>query len=67
MRDRIRYEFRNRRPSPDFNPLTDDGFVDQYGTYFGVNNDIARGKQPSNNNGHAPKQEGKKLWLPKSL
>jgi len=38
MRDRLRSEWRDRRPPPEFNPLTDDGFIDRYGTYFGVPN-----------------------------
>ena len=42
--DRLRLEDRNRQPPPDFNPLKDDGLVDKHGTYFGILNDIARGK-----------------------
>jgi hypothetical protein len=60
-RDRLRTEYRDRRPPPGFDPLKDDGYVDRYGTYFGVNNTVARGK-PSTN-GH---KEEKGLWTPPS-
>jgi len=54
MRDRLRSEWRDRRPPPDFNPLTDDGFIDRYGTYFGVPNQRKKIKEPE-------------LWKPTSL
>ena len=56
MYDRLRREKRDRSAPPGFNPDTDDGLVDQYGTYFGVPNRVAKG----NTNG--PKES--KLWRP---
>ena len=53
--DRLRTEERDRQPPPQFNPLTDDGFVDKDGTYFGVENRTVR---PQNG---AAKE---KLWRP---
>jgi len=44
MWDKLRTEDRDRRPPPGFDPLKDDGFVDKHGTYFGVLNSVARGK-----------------------
>ena len=54
MRDRLRYEFRNRQPPPHFNPLMDDGVVDTYGTYFGVPNEAVRSGKIKEMNGHKP-------------
>ena len=56
MWDRLRYEDRNHEPPPGFNPITDDGYVDKHGTYFGVINSVARGKS----NGTSKE----KLWRP---
>ena len=64
FQERLRTEFRDRRPPPNFNPLTDDGHVDRYGTYFGMKNHIARGKPQSQ-----PQKNGKvkeQLWTPAS-
>ena len=47
MWDKLRFEYRDRRPPPNFNPLTDDGFVDKDGTYLAMLNKVARGR-----NGH---------------
>lgn len=58
MWERLRDEDRDRRPPPNFNPLTDNGFVDKSGTYFGVLNGVARGKIKET----TPKKE--KLWVP---
>lgn len=44
MWERLRFEDRDRRPPPTFDPVKDDGVVDNHGTYFGVPNHIARGK-----------------------
>lgn len=44
MYERLRTERRDRRPPASFNPLKDDGWVDKDGTYFGVINRVARGK-----------------------
>lgn len=41
---RLHGQERDRRPPPDFNPLTDDGWVDKDGTYYAIPNHIARGK-----------------------
>ena len=60
MWDRLRKEKRDRNPPPDFNPETDDGWVDEYGTYFGVPNKVAK-------NSGSPGANGKeKLWIPKA-
>ncbi len=59
MWERLRTEKRNRRPPPTFNPLKDDGYVDKYGTYFGVLNKVARGQ-----NGNPMNKKGE-LWVPK--
>ena len=59
--DDLRHRDIDRGPPPGFNPLKDDGYVDKYGTYFGMLNRIARGKQPETN-GTANKE--KPLWLP---
>lgn len=61
MWDRLRLEDIDRGPPPDFNPLTDNGYVDKYGTYFGVLNSVARGKQHQNGQ---HKEEKTKLWRP---
>ena len=60
FKEKQRLEMRDRRPPPNFNPLKDDGYVDKWGTYFGMKNSVARGQQPSGN--------GKKetLWTPTS-
>ena len=58
--ERLRTEDRDRDPPPSFNPLTDDGYVDKYGTYFGVLNKTVRPKAGGVANGH-PKE---KLWRP---
>ena len=42
MQERIHSEERDRRPPPGFNPLTDDGWLDKDGTYYGVLNKVAR-------------------------
>ncbi len=49
--NRLKYEERNRRPPPDFNPETDDGWVDKDGCYFAVNHQIAErlNKEGQNN------------------
>jgi len=60
MWNRLNTEPRDRRPPSNFNPLKDDGFVDKHGTYFGVLNKIARGKEGGNN------QKKGALWVPKS-
>ncbi len=44
MSRRLHSEERDRRPPPGFNPLTDDGWVDQHGAYFAMLNKVARGK-----------------------
>lgn len=60
MWDRIRLEPRDRRPPPNFDPLTDDGVVDKDGTYHAMYNHIARGTpRPAQNN-----KKETKLWLP---
>lgn len=59
---RWKYEYRDRRPPPQFNPLTDDGYVDQDGTYYAMLNHIARG-QPRPAPQPAAKQEAA-LWVP---
>ena len=57
MRERLKKEPRDRRPPPNFNPETDDGMVDAYGTYFAIPNKIAR---------QTPEQAAtkEKLWVP---
>ena len=55
MRERLKKEPRDRNPPPNFNPETDDGWVDEYGTYFAVPNKVAR-----QGNG----VEKGKLWRP---
>ena len=42
MQERIHSEERDRRPPPDFNPLTDDGWLDKDGTYYAMLNKVAR-------------------------
>ena len=61
MRERMRSEWRDRRPPPGFNPETDDGFVDKYGTYFGVKNTVAHAEPHQNGKG-----KESLLWVPKS-
>jgi len=61
--ERLRSENRDRRPPPDFNPLKDDGYVDKHGTYFGMLNQIARGRD-GNRDGKTT-QGKEKLWVPK--
>ena len=58
MWDRLRNEERDRRPPPNFNPLKDEGFVDQHGVYLGMSNKVARG------NSNGPKRRGSELWIP---
>ena len=70
MWDRLRTEDRDRRPPSGFNPETDDGFVDRYGTYFGMKNRAAKAEKaaeppPLSSNGRAQKN-GAKLWTPQS-
>lgn len=36
LSEKLHYQERDRRPPPGFNPLTDDGWVDKDGCYFGV-------------------------------
>ena len=60
MWERLRTEDRDRTPPPGFNPLKDNGYVDEYGTYFGVTNTVARGK--SNGQQHGANKE--QLWRP---
>ncbi len=77
MWDRLRFEDRDRRPPPDFNPLKDNGYVDKYGTYFGMLNSVARGTDRQQNGNANPQQHdsvqlnrqqrrelGRKLWTP---
>lgn len=40
--DRLKDEERDRNPPPGFNPKTDDGWVDEHGTYFAVPNKLAK-------------------------
>ncbi len=49
MWERLRNEDRNRQPPPGFNPLKDNGYVDEHGTYFGVLNSVARGTNGGKN------------------
>src|SRR3990167_4094605 len=56
--ERHRTEYRDRRPPAGFDPLKDDGYVDRYGTYFGVKNEVARGKPATNG------RKEEKLWTP---
>ena len=60
FKEKQRLEMRDRRPPPNFNPLKDDGYVDKWGTYFGMKNSVARGQAPVSNS----KKET--LWTPKS-
>lgn len=41
----------DRSPPPSFNPLKDDGHVDEYGTYTAMLNHVARGKPSPSKNG----------------
>ncbi len=36
---RLKHEQRDRRPPPDFDPETDDGWLDEHGCYFAVKNE----------------------------
>jgi len=60
--ERLRSEDRDRRPPPDFDPLKDDGYVDRHGTYFGMMNQVARGKD--GNKANKSTQGKGKLWVP---
>jgi len=60
MRDRLRNEYRDRRPPPDFNSDTDDGYVDKHGTYLGMPNKVARSM---NGKGAEVIKKGE-LWIP---
>ena len=50
MRERLQAENRDRRPPPGFDPAKDNGWVDEYGTYFGVLNPSAEGPHTGNGN-----------------
>lgn len=49
MWEKLRFDKRNRKPPPNFNPLKDNGYVDQYGTYFGMRNSVAQQYTNANN------------------
>ena len=66
MQDRLRTEWRDRRPPPGFNPETDDGFVDKYGTYFGMRREVADQHRAATPAPAPSKNGGGKLWTPKS-
>lgn len=62
MQERLRTEWRDRRPPPGFNPETDDGFVDRYGTYYGMKNSVAKREKAA----EPPLRKEAKLWTPTS-
>ena len=40
--ERLKYEERDRHPPPNFNPETDDGWIDKSGCYFAIPNHLAK-------------------------
>ena len=57
MFEKLRNEERDRSAPPGFNPETDDGWLDEHGTYFAIPNP----KKAAQSNGSARKE---KLWRP---